>query len=97
MVTIEAKVGCGVSFSFDLELEILPLHVTVLTLKCFIPIAPSPPPSVKCLDCSKMSNTFDPLLDISVDIKSSSSLTKALHHYIKPDLLEGDNCYACPL
>ena len=44
-----------------------------------------------------MSDTFDPLLDISVDIKSSPTLQKALHHYIKPDILEGDNSYACPL
>ena len=52
---------------------------------------------VKCLACSKMSDTFDPLLDISVDIKNSPTLHKALQHYIKPDLLEGDNSYACPL
>ena len=53
--------------------------------------------TVKCLDCTKMSDTFDPLLDISVDIKTSQTLLKALHHYIKPDLLDGDNSYACPL
>lgn len=52
--------------------------------------------TVKCMACAKVSDTFDPLLDISVDIKNSTTLNKALLHYIKPDLLEGDNSYACP-
>ena len=53
-------------------------------------------PVVKCLECKKTSNTFDPLLDISLDIKNCSSLGKALQKSIQSDTLEGDNSYACP-
>lgn len=43
-----------------------------------------------------MSNTFDPLLDMNLDIKNCPSLLKALQRSIQSDTLEGDNCYACP-
>ena len=55
------------------------------------------PFAVKCLHCMKTSNTYDPLLDISLDIKGCTSLTKALQKSIKADMLDGDNKYACPL
>ena len=58
--------------------------------KFFFPLA------VKCMECMKTSNTYDPLLDINLDIKSCSSLIKALQKSIQSDILEGDNCYACP-
>lgn len=51
---------------------------------------------VRCLECKKTSNTFDPLLDINLDIKNCPSLTKALQRSIQSDTLEGDNSYACP-
>jgi len=45
----------------------------------------------------KTSDTFDPLLDISLDIKNCQSLSKALQKSTKPDLLDEENKYACPL
>jgi ubiquitin carboxyl-terminal hydrolase 36/42 len=51
---------------------------------------------VKCLVCNKTSNTFDPLLDINLDIKGCSSILQALSRSIKVDSLDGDNKYACP-
>ena len=51
---------------------------------------------VKCLECMKTSNTFDPLLDINLDIKNCPSLSRALQKSTLSDTLEGDNCYACP-
>ncbi|KAL5474041.1 hypothetical protein EMCRGX_G028614 [Ephydatia muelleri] len=51
---------------------------------------------VVCLECKKVSDTYDPLLDISLDINFSSTLTKALQHSTKADLLSGNNRYACP-
>ncbi|XP_019853089.1 PREDICTED: ubiquitin carboxyl-terminal hydrolase 36-like [Amphimedon queenslandica] len=51
---------------------------------------------VKCLKCKRFSNTYDPLLDISLDIKGCPSLQKALFSSIKPDLLDEENKYACP-
>ena len=53
--------------------------------------------SVKCLECHRTSNTYDPLLDVSLDIKGCSSLIQALQRSIKPDLLDKENKYACPL
>lgn len=51
---------------------------------------------VKCLKCKRTSNTYDPLLDISLDIKGFPTLQKALSSSIKPDLLDEENKYACP-
>lgn len=51
---------------------------------------------VKCMSCHKTSDTFDPLLDISLDIKNCPTLIKALQRSIKADLLDGENKYACP-
>ena len=52
---------------------------------------------VKCLRCMQTSDTFDPLLDVSLDIKNCSQLTRALEKSTKPDKLDGENRYACPL
>ena len=53
-------------------------------------------PPVKCLECLKTSDTFDPLLDVSLDIKNCNSLTRALQKSTQVDTLENDNSYACP-
>ena len=50
----------------------------------------------KCLKCWNTSDTYDPLLDISVETKNCPTLGKALKKITKPDMLDGDNKYSCP-
>ncbi|XP_065180897.1 ubiquitin carboxyl-terminal hydrolase 36-like isoform X2 [Sycon ciliatum] len=50
---------------------------------------------VKCLQCHHESNTYDPILDVSLDIKLANSLTQSFEQYVKPDLLDGANMYKC--
>ncbi|CAN0012160.1 unnamed protein product [Lampetra planeri] len=50
---------------------------------------------VKCSVCKGVSDTYDPYLDIALDIKHSSDVVRALEHFVRPDLLSGDNAYMC--
>lgn len=51
---------------------------------------------VRCLKCKNNSNTFDPLMDIMLDIKHVPSVEKALQRSVKQELLDGENLYMCP-
>lgn len=50
---------------------------------------------VKCTRCSHCSNTFDPFLDLSLEIVRAESLVKALAHFTAVEVLDGDNKYQC--
>ncbi|KAK2820796.1 hypothetical protein Q5P01_023755 [Channa striata] len=50
---------------------------------------------VKCLNCKGVSDTFDPFLDITLEIKTAPSVTKALEQFVKPEQLDGENAYKC--
>uniref|UniRef100_A0A8C8EDP1 Ubiquitin carboxyl-terminal hydrolase n=1 Tax=Otus sunia TaxID=257818 RepID=A0A8C8EDP1_9STRI len=50
---------------------------------------------VKCLNCKAVSDTYEPFLDITLDIKAVTSVTKALEQYVKPEQLDGENSYKC--
>ncbi|XP_048025852.1 ubiquitin carboxyl-terminal hydrolase 42 isoform X1 [Megalobrama amblycephala] len=50
---------------------------------------------VKCLNCKAVSDTFDPYLDVSLEIKTAQTLTKAFEQFVKPEQLDGDNAYKC--
>ncbi|NXL44681.1 UBP42 hydrolase, partial [Podilymbus podiceps] len=50
---------------------------------------------VKCLNCKAVSDTYEPYLDIGLDIKSVTTITKALEQYVKPEQLDGENSYKC--
>lgn len=50
---------------------------------------------VKCTVCLTCSNTYDPLLDLSLEIVRADSLTKALNRFTAVEALEGDNKYHC--
>ena len=52
--------------------------------------------AVKCLECMNDSDTYDQLLDLSLDVKNSQSIEKALYKAVQPDVLDGANKYACP-
>ncbi|XP_072168528.1 uncharacterized protein [Diadema setosum] len=50
---------------------------------------------VVCAACQGKSDTFDPFLDIGLEIKHMPSVTKALGKLVQPEVLEGDNAYQC--
>ncbi|XP_066868475.1 ubiquitin carboxyl-terminal hydrolase 42 isoform X2 [Kogia breviceps] len=50
---------------------------------------------VKCLNCKGVSDTFDPYLDITLEIKAAQSVNKALEQFVKPEQLDGENAYKC--
>ncbi|PRP84401.1 peptidase C19 family protein [Planoprotostelium fungivorum] len=50
---------------------------------------------VKCTVCQYKSNTFDPFLDLSLEIKNCVSLEKALHAFTSIEVLNGANKYKC--
>ena len=51
---------------------------------------------VKCMQCSHCSNTFDPFLDLSLEIVKADSLHKALKNFTAAELLDGgERQYQC--
>uniref|UniRef100_A0A8C8R9R3 ubiquitinyl hydrolase 1 n=1 Tax=Pelusios castaneus TaxID=367368 RepID=A0A8C8R9R3_9SAUR len=50
---------------------------------------------VKCMNCKGVSDTFDPYLDITLEIKAAQSVNKALEQFVKPEQLDGENAYKC--
>lgn len=50
---------------------------------------------VECMSCHGKSNTFDPLLDLSLEIRNCNTLQKALAHFTKAEMLVKDNQYKC--
>ena len=52
---------------------------------------------VKCRHCKAVSDTFDPFLDVSLDINKQgcSNLQKCLEYFVTPEVLQGDNSYKC--
>ncbi|SCV72777.1 BQ2448_4314 [Microbotryum intermedium] len=50
---------------------------------------------VTCEACGHASDTFDSVLDLSLDINKTSSVKEALDRFIKTDSLRGANKYKC--
>ncbi|XP_057265581.1 LOW QUALITY PROTEIN: ubiquitin carboxyl-terminal hydrolase 36-like [Pezoporus wallicus] len=50
---------------------------------------------VECLSCKRASDTYDPFLDLALEIWEAEDLCEALEQLVKPDLLGGKNCYLC--
>ncbi|KAM5264094.1 ubiquitin carboxyl-terminal hydrolase 17-like protein 6 [Ctenodactylus gundi] len=50
---------------------------------------------IKCLECGGTSDTFDPCLDIGLDIKTAPSVERSLSQLVEPEMLDGDNAYHC--
>ena len=49
-----------------------------------------------CLECNYKSNTYDSILDISLEIKNCNSMISALKHFTCIESLYGENKYYCP-
>ncbi|XP_043925653.1 ubiquitin carboxyl-terminal hydrolase 36-like [Protopterus annectens] len=50
---------------------------------------------VKCSICKTVSDTYDPYLDIALEIRQASNIVRALELFVKPDFLCGENAYMC--
>nr|XP_033816073.1 ubiquitin carboxyl-terminal hydrolase 36 [Geotrypetes seraphini] len=50
---------------------------------------------VKCSVCKSVSDTYDPYLDIALEIRQSANIVRALELFVKADLLSGENAYMC--
>jgi ubiquitin C-terminal hydrolase len=50
---------------------------------------------VKCLSCKSESNTYDPFLDICLDIKNCNTIEKAFAQYTLSEKLSKENRYKC--
>ncbi|XP_051570274.1 ubiquitin carboxyl-terminal hydrolase 36-like [Myxocyprinus asiaticus] len=50
---------------------------------------------VKCSICKSVSDTYDPYLDIALEIRQAANIVRALELFIKPDFLSGENAYMC--
>jgi ubiquitin C-terminal hydrolase len=50
---------------------------------------------VKCLGCHHESNTYDPFLDISLELPHVDSVPAAMELFTEEERLDGDNCYRC--
>ena len=51
---------------------------------------------IKCTECKYESNTFDPFLDLSLEITNARSVQRALQHFTEKEVLDGANKYRCP-
>ncbi|MBN3283847.1 UBP36 hydrolase, partial [Polyodon spathula] len=50
---------------------------------------------VKCSVCKSVSDTYDPYLDVAVEIRQAPNIVRALELFVKPDVLIGENAYMC--
>ncbi|OWK15480.1 hypothetical protein Celaphus_00001565, partial [Cervus elaphus hippelaphus] len=53
------------------------------------------PLSVKCSICKSVSDTYDPYLDVALEIRQAANIVRALELFVKPDVLSGENAYMC--
>ncbi|XP_026993358.2 ubiquitin carboxyl-terminal hydrolase 42-like [Tachysurus fulvidraco] len=50
---------------------------------------------VKCMNCKAVSDTFEPYLDIALDIENSPTILKAFEQFVKAEQLDWENAYKC--
>jgi ubiquitin carboxyl-terminal hydrolase 36/42 len=50
---------------------------------------------VECESCHARSETFDPFLDISLDVRTAATVEEALKALVRPEQLSGTNAYQC--
>ncbi|XP_071430071.1 ubiquitin carboxyl-terminal hydrolase 36 isoform X1 [Pithys albifrons albifrons] len=52
---------------------------------------------VKCLECKTVSDTYDPYLDVTLEVERAANVVRALEQFMKPELLGGENAYRCSM
>ncbi|KAK4806748.1 hypothetical protein QYF61_022167 [Mycteria americana] len=50
---------------------------------------------VTCSSCKADSDSYEAFLDVPLDIKAASSVTAVLEGFVKPEQLDGENCFKC--
>eukprot|EP00850_Spirogloea_muscicola_P004443 SM000019S04987 [mRNA] locus=s19:313764:317578:- [translate_table: standard] len=50
---------------------------------------------VRCTACGHCSNTYDPFLDLSLEVSRADSVDKALRRFTATEVLDGSNKYKC--
>ncbi|XP_043352494.1 ubiquitin carboxyl-terminal hydrolase 36 isoform X1 [Dermochelys coriacea] len=50
---------------------------------------------VKCSVCKSVSDTYDPYLDVALEIRQAANIVRALELFVRPDMLSGENAYMC--
>ncbi|XP_075297292.1 ubiquitin carboxyl-terminal hydrolase 36 [Opisthocomus hoazin] len=50
---------------------------------------------VKCSVCKNVSDTYDPYLDLALEIKHAADIVRALELFVRPDVLGGEDAYMC--
>ncbi|KFU85924.1 Ubiquitin carboxyl-terminal hydrolase 36, partial [Chaetura pelagica] len=50
---------------------------------------------VKCSVCKTVSDTYDPFLDLALEIRHAANIVRALELFVRPDVLGGENAYMC--
>ncbi|XP_054833141.1 ubiquitin carboxyl-terminal hydrolase 36 [Eublepharis macularius] len=50
---------------------------------------------VKCSVCKCVSDTYDPYLDVALEIRQAANIVRALELFVKADVLSGENAYMC--
>ncbi|XP_064006507.1 ubiquitin carboxyl-terminal hydrolase 42-like [Pogoniulus pusillus] len=48
-----------------------------------------------CLSCDAASDSYEPFLNVPLDIGGASSVSAALQAFVQPELLDGANCIRC--
>ena len=48
-----------------------------------------------CVNCSHCSDTFDPLIDLSLEVENLNSITEALDSFTRAETLDCDAKYEC--
>ncbi|XP_064006513.1 ubiquitin carboxyl-terminal hydrolase 42-like [Pogoniulus pusillus] len=48
-----------------------------------------------CLSCDAVSDSYEPFLDVPLDVGGASSVSAALQGFVQPELLDGANCIRC--
>ncbi|XP_031984834.1 ubiquitin carboxyl-terminal hydrolase 36 isoform X2 [Corvus moneduloides] len=52
---------------------------------------------VKCLEYKTVSDTYDPYLDVTLEVERAANVVRALELFVKPEQLGGDNAYRCSM
>ncbi|NWX94527.1 UBP36 hydrolase, partial [Nothoprocta pentlandii] len=50
---------------------------------------------VKCSVCKSVSDTYDPYLDLALEIRQAANIVRALELFVRSDVLSGENAYMC--